>query len=551
MEHLPEDQNQNTQPDNAAELPVSCDASYSFSFAEDGVYLEIEKERGEGIGLNIQAVLYDIERRSIKGVNLENAKHCLRRGGRAKIAEPQEAQSADSDVFVQISDNEMSASMILLPPVIYGNSKTDEEILSIIKEKWKVTYGINEELVRAAVKSGSYYRPLNFALGKSPEKGKDGELVFLFNTKPSIAPKILEDGSADYKNLNIFVSVAEGTELVKAIPPQPGIDGCSVTGKVLPAPKGIERKLPKGRNVNISEDGYSLIAAKGGRVDYINGKVDISDVYKIKGDVDMGVGNVSFQGDIIVDGNIISGLTVQASGLIEVRGYVEAATLISGKDIILRNGMQGMGQGRLEAEGNIVARFIERSTISAKGNIIADYIVQCIATAGGSVTMKGKWGKILGGVVRASKEVTARIIGSPSNDRTQLELGVLPDERARYTKLDKEKGEIKAQLNRVNNIIGVMPAANIPPEKQEMYQKLLDTATHLEEQYEALTLEIEELRMMLNANSGARVNVLKTIYPNVRIQIDSGVLTTSSPIEFATFRFKDGEVSFTACEVRA
>lgn len=549
MEDLPHGQNQNT--DIAAELPVSSDASYGFSFAEDGVYIEIEKERGEGVSLNTQSVLYDIERRKINDVNIENAKHCIRRGGRSKIAEQQEAQPADSDVFVQLGANEMSAVMILLPPVITGVCKTDEEILAAIKEKWNVVYGINEDLVRAAVKSGSYYRPLVFAGGKAPEKGKDGELVFLFNTKHSIAPKILEDGSADYKNLNIFESVAEGAEVAKAIPPEPGIDGCSVTGKVLPAQKGAERKLPKGRNVNVSADGGSLLASKSGRVDYINGRVEISDVYKVKGDIDMGVGNVSFEGDVIVNGNIISGLTVQASGLIEVRGYVEAATLISGKDIILRNGMQGMGQGRLEAEGNIVARFIERSTLSAKGNIIADYIVQCIATAGGSVTMKGKWGKILGGVVRSGKEVTARIIGSPSNDRTQLELGILPDERARYTKLDKEKGEVKAQLNRVNNIIGVMPAANLPPEKQAMYQKLLDTATHLEEQYESLTLEIEELRMLLNTNSGARVNVLKTIYPNVRIQIDSGILTTNSPIEFATFRFKDGEVAFTACEIRS
>ncbi len=551
MEQLPQNQISKTKTDIAAELPMSCDASYSFSYAEEGVFLEVEKEKGEGHPLNTQAVIYDIERRNIKGVNSDSVKLCLRRGGRQKIADQQDALPADSDIFVQISSNDMVASMILLPPVISGVCKTDEEILKTIKEKWKVVFGINEELVRAAVKSGSYYRPINLAQGRAPEKGKDGELVFLFSTKHSIAPKILEDGSADYKNLSIFESVAQGAEVAKSIPPEPGIDGCTVTGNVIPAPKGIERKLPKGRNVNISDDGYSLLAAKSGRVDYINGRVEISDIYKIKGDVNMGVGNVSFEGDIIVDGNVISGLTIQATGLIEVRGYVEAATLIAGKDIILRNGMQGMGQGRLEAEGNIVARFIERSTISAKGNIVADYIVQCIATAGGSVTMKGKWGKILGGVVRAGKEVTARIIGSPSNDRTQLELGILPDERARYTKLGKEKGEIKAQLNRINNIIGVMPAANLPPEKQAMYQKLLDTATHLEEQYENITLQIEELRMLLNTNSGARVNVLKTIYPNVRIQIDSGILTTSSLIEFATFRFKEGEVMFTACELRS
>ena len=84
-----------------------------------------------------------------------------------------------------------------------------------------------------------------------------------------------------------------------------------------------------------------------------------------------------------------------------------------------------------------------------------------------------------------------------------------------------------------------------------MYQKLQTAAQQLEEQHEALAQELSELQQLLNTNSGGRVNVLKTIYPNVRIQIDSGVLTTNSPIEFATFRCKEGEVHFTACEVKS
>lgn len=530
--------------------PGRTDALFTIQYTEEGVYLEISRGAVSD-PLNIQAALYDIERRNIDSININNVKSYLRRGGTHRIAEPQEEQPVDSDVFVHISTDEMSASMVLLPPVLTGQSKTPEEIFELIKDKWNVVYGLNEELINTTVKSTLYYRPIIIAQGQAPQKGKDGEIVFNFNTKHSIAPKILGDGSADYKNLSIFESVAAGDEVITIIPPEPGIDGSAVTGKVLPAPKGAEKKLPKGRNVNVSSDGLSLIAAKGGRIDYINNRVEISDIYNIRGDINMGVGNVQFDGDIIVDGNVISGLTVQASGMIEVRGYVEAATLIAGKDIVLRNGMQGMGQGRLESGGNVVARFIERATITTKGNIIADYIIQCIATANGSITLKGKWGKVLGGVIRAGKEVTARIIGSPSNDRTQLELGVLPEERARYTKLDQERGQLKAQLNRVKNLLGVMPSSDLSQEKQAMYQKLQTAAQQLEEQHEALAQELSELQQLLNTNSGGRVNVLKTIYPNVRIQIDSGVLTTNSPIEFATFRCKEGEVHFTACEVKS
>lgn len=540
-------QQQEVQP-----VAVSSDASYAISCKEDGVFFEFQQEQGEGAPLNLQAVLYDVERRGIKNVNVEILKLGIKRGlPVVKLAEPQEQKPADSDVFVEISGDEMKASLMLLPPVLDGQVKTADEILSLIKEKWSISFGLNEELVRAAIQGRAYYRLIFFAQGQPAMKGKDGELVFLFNTKLSIAPKILKDGSADYKNLSVFESVAKDAVVVTSVPPEEGIDGCTVTGNVLPAQKGLERKLPKGRNVNVSEDGRSLVAAKSGRIDFINGRVEISDVYQIKGDVDMGVGNVSFEGDVVVNGNVISGLKVQASGTIEVRGYVEGATLIAGKDIVLRNGMQGMSQGRLESGGNIVARFVERSTILAKGDIIADYIVQCIVTADGSVVMKGKWGKILGGVIRAGKEITAHIIGSPSSDRTQIELGVLPEERAKLTKLDGERGQLKAQINRVNNILGVMPSGALPPEKQAMRDKLSEAKAQLDEQYSAMTLEIEELKQILSANSGARVNVLKNIYPNVRIQIDSGVFNTKTLIEFATFRWKEGEVCFTACEIKS
>ena len=551
MDEMNMESSENLKQQETVPVAVSSDASYTINFNEDGVFFEMQNEQGEGALLHLQAVLYDIERRGLKNVNFEILKLGIKRGlPIVKIAEPQEQMPADSDVFVDLSADEMKASLMLLPPVLDGQTKTADEILTLIKEKWNISFGINEELVRAAVQSLAYNKLIFFAQGQAPIKGKDGELIFLFNTKPSFAPKILKDGSADYKNLSVFESVAKDAVVVTSVPPEEGTDGFTVSGNVLPAQKGIERKLPKGRNVNISEDGRSLVAAKGGRVDYINGRVEISDVYQIKGDVDMGVGNVTFEGDVVVNGNVISGLTVQASGLIEVRGYVEAATLIAGKDIILRNGMQGMSQGRLESGGNIVARFIERSTIEAKGDIIADYIVQCMVTVGGSVIMKGKWGKVLGGVIRAGKEITARIIGSPSSDRTQIELGVMPEERAKLTKLDGERGQVKAQLNRINNILGVMPSGTLPPEKQAMRDKLADAKAQLDTQYNDMTLQLEELKQLLSANSGARVNVLKTIYPNVRIQIDSGVFNTKTAIEFATFRWKEGEVCFTACEIK-
>lgn len=531
---------------------VSVDAFYAVSYTEEGVFLDVTREQGEGSPLRLECVLFDIARRAIDGFNPDLTRIGLRRNdARIRLGGPQTQKDADSDVIVSISKDTMKADMMLFPPVLAGAERTADQMIERIKKDYEVTFGLDEQLVRDTVANKDYYKYLEIAQGRVPQKGKDGEVVLMFDPSRSYAPTILPDGSADYKNMNLFVHVTRGDLVATAVPPEDGVDGFTVKGAVIPAQRGKEKKLPKGKNVAISEDGKSLVAEKNGRVDMIKDRIEVSDVHHVSGDVDMSVGNVNFDGDVVVDGNVISGLSIETTGSIEVRGYVEGATLTAGKDIILRNGMQGMSQGKLEAGGNIVARFIERATLIAKGSVFADYMVYCLITAGENVILKGKFGKLLGGVIRAGREVTAKTIGSPGSDRTQIELGILPDERARYTKMDAERGQIKAQLNRVQNITRMPPPSDMTPDRLAMREKLIEAAQQLEAQFNSLTEQMEQLKEELCANSNARVNATKAVYPNVRIQIDAGVFTTKSMIEFATFRCHEGQVTFTSCEIKA
>ncbi len=560
-----DDSNQAQLPEGAGEVKqageldheqqapkLSADASYEVCYTDEGVYLEITREQENGEPLHQEFVLFDLCRRGIDGFNVDILRLSLRRKDiRIRLGGPQAQKPAESDVAVAVSSNGMTASMMLFPPVVSGGEKTAEEVLERIRTECEITFGLDEALVRDTVNNKVYNKYLEIAQGKPAEKGKDGEIVFAFSAKRSYAPEILPDGSADYKSLKLFERVSEGDVVATVLPPEDGIDGMTVKGAAIPAQRGKEKKLPKGKNVKESEDGKTLIAEKSGRVDFVKGRVEVSDVYHVVGDVDMGVGNVVFDGDVTIDGSVIAGLSIEATGSIEVRGFVEGATLTAGKDIVLRNGMQGMSQGKLEAGGNVVARFIERTSVTAHGSVYADYIVHCLIVASDSVVLKGKWGKLLGGVIRAGKEVTANTIGASGSDQTQIELGILPDERARYTKLDAERGQIKAQLNRIQNITRMPPPNDISADRLAMRQKLIQTAEQLEEQYDSIVQQMEALKEALSSNSEARVNAIRAIYPNVRIQIDSGFLTTKSTIEFATFRCINGQIVFTSCEVRS
>jgi hypothetical protein len=535
----------------AAEQPAPRDASYQLEYAEDGVFVLAEHEDAGGRPLQAEIVLFDLSRRGLLGLAVVDFRVRLRRGEkRIRVADAQDEPDADFDVLMLIASDAMSADMVLLPACGGGRELDADELLEKIHEKWGVVFGLDEEAVQSALQARAYYQRIPAAAGKPSEKGEDGRLVFLFSTQHSYAPKIAEDGSADYKNLNVFESVTEGAALVQAVPPGEGAPGCTVKGAVLPPRRGAEAKLPKGKNVRVSEDGQSLIATKSGRVDCMNGRVEVADVYRVSGDVDMSVGNILFEGDVIVAGNVISGLTIEAAGTIEVHGYVEAAELIAGKDIVLKNGMQGMGKGRLSAGENIVARFLERCNIEAKENIFSDYIVECKVIACGLIAMKGKWGRILGGTVRAGKGISANIVGSPSNELTVIELGASPDLRARSTKLEETKNQIRAQLDKIHNVARVIPSHTDSPDRLEMRQKLISAKEQLQQQYEETVAEMEALAQKLKEHSGARLHVFKTIYPNVKLIIDSCFMTTRSTIEFATFCNRDGEIVFTACEAR-
>ncbi len=528
----------------------SKDASYEVVYTGEGVYLEINREQGTGKPLRTECVLFDMARRGIDGLNMDVLRHSLRRGDiRIRLGAAQTQKDADSDVVVTVASDSMSAGMMLFPPVLAGAEMAADAVLERIRNDYQIAYGLNEQTVRDAVNGKRYYQFIEIAKGTPPQKGRDGEVVLNFNPKITYSPTILPDGSADFKNLVLFEHVKQGDIVATSIPPEDGIDGFTVKNERIPAKRGKDVRLPKGKNVAVSEDGKSLIAEKSGRVDYINGRIEVTDVYVVNGDVDFHVGNIQFDGNVVVTGNVMSGFSIEATGSIEVQGYVEGAVLKAGKDIMLRNGMQGMSQGRLEAGGNIVARFIERSTLLARGSVYADYLVYCLITAGNSVVLKGKFGKLLGGVVRAGKEVTAKTIGS-GNDMTTIELGVMPEERARCTKIEAERGQIKAQLNRIQNITRMPPPSDITPDRLAMREKLIEAGEQLEEQYNELTRQLEEIKQALTENSNARVNVLNAIFPNVKIQIDTGIYTTKSRIEFATFRCMEGQIGFVPCEVK-
>lgn len=528
---------------------VSGKRWYEVEYTEEGVFLNLYYKANAGSQLKPELVLYDLQRRGLSLQNPGNVVLRMRTGDtRIKLCESRPENDADLDVFITTTRDEMTAYLQLLPACGAGGVKDIESIRKEIEQRYGIVYNLNIESIISAIERGRYFEPIVIAEGRPPQKGKDGFLTFLFNTEHDFAPKLLEDGSADYKELNMFADTAKGDVLVVSVPPEDGIDGVTVKGAAVAAQRGKEAPLPAGKNVVVSEDGRNLVAAKSGRVDYVNGRVEVSDTYMVRGNMDMGIGNIDFAGDVTVMGNVISGLTLKAQGDVEVHGLVEAATVIAGGNIVIKGGMQGMDKGVLQAGGSVISRFIERSAVEAGESVYSDYIAHSSVTAQDSVVMKGRRAKIIGGLTRAGRQISARTIGSPSGDKTVIEIGISPKRRQVLIMLEEERSQLKSQLEKVSNFTRISPSRNESAERVAMRQKLIETYENLSAQMEELNAKIEQAKQELMTFSDGKVHASVEAYQDVKITIDFATFTTRSSIKFVTFKYQNGEVVFTSCE---
>ena len=164
-------------------------------------------------------------------------------------------------------------------------------------------------------------------------------------------------------------------------------------------PRKVKRAtLRFGKNVLQSEDRMSISSQVDGCVSLVDDQVFVSDLYEVE-NVDNSTGNIEFEGSVQVNGNVCSGFSVIAQGNVIVKGVVEGAFIRADGDIVITRGMNGMSKGRLEAGGNIIAKFLENSTANASGYVSAESILHSKVMAGSEITVTGRRGNITGGHV--------------------------------------------------------------------------------------------------------------------------------------------------------
>ena len=487
--------------------------------------------------LNFNKIMYDLP-------SLNNAISDLTEE-KVIVLNNDELVPVNEEVFITIDADRMNARGRFTCASDKGQEITKNEILSDLKLKG-VKYGIDECAIDFYLMSRMYNEEIILASGQPPIQGKNASIEYFFNTDLHVRPTLNADGSVDFFNLNIINHVEEGQLIAKLTKEVKGTPGKDIFGGVI-QPAKVNRKILKyGKNITVSEDGTELYSQCNGHVMLTGGRVFVGNVMEVE-NVDTSTGNIVYEGNVQVNGNVCSNFSVKAKGNVEVKGVVEGAEIEAGGNITIARGMNGMGKGVLKAGGNVIAKFIENSSVEAEGYVESGSIMHSNIVAGTEVHVGGRKGFISGGRVNATSLIEAKILGSEMGTNTILEIGLSAVAKKRFKEVSEQIEEIDKVLARA---IPIMEAAKERIEEgQELSDEQLDNVKNiynlskikLKEQLE-LKSEQEELNKAMEIDKDASIKVTDTVYAGTQIVISDVSKMIKDRVQHCKFIKSQGNV---------
>lgn len=499
---------------------------FRLDIRETGVFLQIIPPENGGKRPEVKEILEYLEQKGYSGFNLKELNDAVT----VASAEVKEVYVGEGSGFeeneqmeITVSGDKMLVFCHFYPPSSKGNLMSEADIMGDLQAK-NVTVGIQQEEIQKFLKNRRYCTDLILAKGIPPVNGKDAKIEYFFNINHNLRPKKNEDGTVDYRELNTISHVEKGQMLAKLHPAIAGKPGTDVFGGSIQGRQEKSLKLEYGNNITISEDKTEIYSDVTGHASLVNGKVFVADVYEVPADVDNATGNIVYDGNVSIKGNVKSGFSVKAKGDIVIDGVVEAAYLSAGGQIIVKRGINGMGKGRVEAKENLIAKFIENATVVSDGFIETGCILHSQVSAGADIRVNGKKGFVSGGLIRAGNLVEAQTIGSEMGTITKIEVGVDPSVKVRYGEVQDSITAATKEVERMRPILvnfneKLQKKEKVSPERMQQVQTIAKNFREQQQLLAGYKKEFKELNEKLQLATNAKIKVKGSIYPGVSITI--------------------------------
>lgn len=425
-----------------------------------------------------------------------------------------DSRKGSEECKIEVSSDNMEAYITLL----VQNKPIEKEKLLKILENSGICKGIQADAVEKIAKGKYGKEAFLIARGQSPEKGEDGWYEFFFRTDIQKKPKVLEDGSVDYQNIEWFEMVKEGQKLAFYHEAKEGTDGYDVSGTAIKARKGAEKSILKGKGFRLEQDKKTYTAVMNGMIQLNDDEMWITN-HLVLDEINMATGNIKFDGSIHILGDVGHGVVISATEDVVIDGSVEAATIESGGNIILKKGMNSAGHGLINAEKDVVSRFFEATKVMAKGNIEVDKCLNSQLYAGGTITSTRV---IAGGVAQAEKGFRVNNVGNLAGIHTVLKLKVNAKVWEERRMLFSAIKDVKHELQMLNNSYEEFKV-KFPPEirnNMDIFKKLEKAVFTKNKQLEQLMKLREENEQSISKTREAKVVIAGCAHEGTALEMN-------------------------------
>ena len=455
------------------------------------------------------------------------------------VIENRIGERRDSQIKCKIVEDQLSAFLTITT----GHAGELPTVKSLIKEldTSGITRGISTKRLKSLVEQttqalpGEVFEEL-VAKGLPPRLGKSSKLKPLVQNALDriLKPQTVGSTRVDMRNLGAIICVQKGTELLRRMPPTDGRNGYSVGGEIIKAKAGEWIKFRPGDGTVISDsDENLLIADISGMPKFKDQKMWVDDIFICKG-VNVGTGNVDYDGSVLVNGDVTEKMIIHATGDVTVNGFVESATIHAGGDIIITEGAMGKVNDSateystsLTSKGSVHVQHGQGLDINCKGNVtvgrqLAYSRINCRGKVSVGAIDKPN-GNIFACAIKCQDVVTAGTLGAVSGSNLSVDFS------EGFNTLLERKDTLDDLLKKIkqNNIrhferMNIINSKLIPQDMQgrvDEANQLFDNETQLLQWLESKAKEMHEAKEKYQTDTQLIAN--KRVYPGVVVKLNN------------------------------
>lgn len=420
------------------------------------------------------------------------------------MSETKADNGSDGYVSIRLSEDRMEAYASFHPSTGKGRRLEMIQAESALKAN-EISHGIDREVISKSIQKCNEDQAVleNIPVAKGTKAVKASPEHI--NLKPDFfnraKTEIKADGSVDHKESSPFVMVKKGEAVGRIYSYRAGVNGKDVTGGEIPYKTKDMQIFKAGENLEAQEDILKSLVY--GRFLIEGDHISVTELLEIDSDVDYHTGNISFAGEIIIDGVVQDGFRVASGGSIRCKKLIKSAEVLSRGDLQLDLGVKGRGDALVRVNGTITSKFLEQGTVESRTGInVSTSILSCSVKTLGILTM-GQKGTIVTSDIVAEKGIEVFNIGRENCAPTKIWCGISFVENR---KLDHLKTRHKVLLEKISKL----ELKKDPPHK--LIDQMKKTAIVQND-------EIEKLEKEICTFEEAKIIVHGTLYSGTEIQI--------------------------------